>query len=191
MFTKPAWSNGGRTGEVRRFQNLVIFACEGLIAVCDERPQYEGEFTVVTPADMQRRIKACDQPYRNQTRSELLPWQRQEYDQIKQGCAAVAECIKEAKDMGDPSDPAVQSWWRRHRRQSTVSLSAGTDIKGYPKLPDIDLGRDTGRRAEVDGQARLVNGRHAKHHPPQPKLSGGKLIHTPPRKKNRSGLIEL
>lgn len=191
MFAKPAWSQSGRTGPVRKFQNLVVFACEGLIAVCDERPQYEGEFVVVTPEDMRQRINACDQPYRNQTRSELPKWQQQEYDAIKRGCAALDECIKEAKAMGDPSDPAVQAWWRRHRRQSTISLSAGTDAKGYPKLPDIDLGPLTGRTANIDGQAKRVSGKHSRHHPPQPQLTGGKLIHQPPRKKNRSGLIEL
>lgn len=177
MATKPAWARGGRTGPPRRFQNLLVFACEGLIAVCDERPQYEGEFVVVTPADMRRRINAAAQPYRNKTRSELLKWQQQEYDEIIRGCRGIDECIKEATAMGDPSDPAVQAWWRRHRRQNTVALSAGTDAKGYPTLPHVDLGPITGRRAEVDGVMAVPSGQHSKHHPP--------------RKRNRAGLIEL
>lgn len=181
---KPAWSNSGRTGPARRYQKLLVFACEGLVAVCDERPQYEGEFTVVTPSDMEERINAEARRYRNKTRSELSKWQRQEYDEIISGCQNVKECVKEARAMGDPSDPAVQAWWARHRRSSTIriSLSPGNDAKGYPDLPIVPLGKRTGRTANIEGEAVVPPNVHSKDFP---------KIHRPARKKSRAGIIEL
>ncbi len=179
--SKPAWTNGGRTGQARKFQNLVIFACEGLICIIDERPHLEGECTIVTPSDMEVRITAADTPYRGQKRIDLPKWQRQEWDEIKRGCQDLTECIKEARGMGDPSDPAVQAWWSRHRRNSTIrGVSAGNDPAGYPALPIVPLGRITGRTAAIDGEAKVplnVNG----HRVP--------TIHKRPKRKNRSGII--
>lgn len=183
---KPNWTIGARTGPVRNYMDLKVFACEGLITVIDERPgAKEGEYCVVTPSDMEERIKALNKKYRNKSRAEMPRWQQQEYDQQIRGSQNLAECIKEARHMGDPSDPAVQAFWARHRRQSTVkiSFSPGADPAGYPTLPEVKLGPKTGRTAQIDGEAVV---------PPNVNPAAGVTrIHRAPRKKNRKGLILL
>lgn len=168
----PAWAIGAKTGPVRSYKDLKVFACEGLICIIDERPgNKEGEFTVVLPDELNERVAAVNRPYRGKGRIEMTRWQKQEYDQQIQGSQNCKECIKEAKAMGDPSDPQVREFWSKHRRSSTVRVkfSPGADLAGYPALPDVPRGNITGRTTE----------------PAVP------LIHTPPKKKNRSGLLIL
>lgn len=184
--SKPAWTIGARTGPVRDYLQLKVFACEGLICVIDERPgQTEGEYCVLTPADLEERVKALNKMYRGQTRADLTKWQQQEHDQRVRGSQNCMETIKEARHMGDPSDPAVQAFWARHRRSSTVkiSFSPGCDPAGYPELPVVPLGKKTGRTARIDGEAVV---------PPNINPNAGVTkIHRGPRKKNRQGLITL
>lgn len=179
---KPVWTHGGRTGPARKFQGLVVFACEGLICILDERDGKEGEATIVTPADMQFRIAAVMRQYRSQTRAELKKWQRAELDAKISGANDLEACIKEARNMGDPSDPAVQAWWSRHRRSSTVrfGVSAGSDKEGYPDLPILPLGKYTGRTAAIDHEAVVPPNVHSSQFP---------KIHRRPMKKNRGGII--
>lgn len=180
--SKPAWAIGARTGPVRVFQFLKIFACEGLVCVIDERPGVkEGEYSVVTPSDLEHRIKAVDRPYRGQGRMDIPVWKRQEFDRQKQGCQNAMECIKEARAMGDPSDPSVQAFWQRHRRSSTIriNVSAGSDAGGYPTLPAVDLGPVTGRTANDDGILKTVQLN------PIPENH----IHQPPRSKRQKLIL--
>ncbi len=182
---KPAWALGARTGPVRNFMNLKAFACEGLVCIVDERPtENEGEFVVVTPSDLEERVNALNRTYRGETRSQLTPWQRQEHDERVAGSNELLECIREARFMGDPSDPAVQAFWAKHRRNSTIriSLSAGSDAAGYPDLPHLPKGKNTGRTAQIDAEAVV---------PPNVHSRDFQQIHTPPKKKNRRGLILL
>ena len=178
--SKPAWANSARTGPVRPFKELVVFACEGLLAVVDERPgKSEGEYTVVTPSDMEERVRALNRTYRGITRSQLDTRGREQYDKQTSGSQNLMECIKEARAMGDPSDPAVQAWWSRHRRSSTVKInfSPGCDPAGYPTLPKVDLGKRTGRTAAIDGEAAVPSNtaKRDKFH-----------IHQQPKRKPRS-----
>lgn len=180
--SKPTWAINARTGPIRNWQSLKIFACEGLICVIDERPgKNEGQYLVLTPSDLDERVKALMRPYRNQkipSASDRVA--RSRHQQWINGANNCRECIKEARHMGDPSDPAVQAWWSRHRRDTTVkvSFSAGADAVGYPTLPAIPRGNKTGKTVTIDGE--LVGG---KVHVP--------AIHKLPKKKNRSGLIML
>jgi hypothetical protein len=116
------------------------------------------------------RLRAVFRRYRNKTRVELATWQRPELDEVVMGCQELAEAVREARAMGDPSDTAVQAWWRRHRRNPTITMSPGTDPAGYPELPELPLGPRTGRVAAPDGQV-------------------GPLVHQPPRRKSRAGII--
>ena len=183
--TKPAWAIGGRTGPVRSFQGLSVFACEGLICVIDERPgKKEGEATIVMPNDMQKRVNAVmrKNTRMKQATCEMKPWQRQEQEKRVNGANAVVVCIREARDMGDPSDPAVQAWWSRHRRSSTIRLGvhAGSDKEGYPELPVVPLGKKTGKTAAIDHEAVVPPNVHAGDFP---------VIHKRPVKKSRGGVI--
>lgn len=181
---KPAWSNAGRTGPMRDYVSLRVFACEGLVVLIDERPgKTEGEYTVITPAELEHRIKAINQPYRNQGRMDLPAWKRQEYDKQKTGSQNCLECIKEARHMGDPSDPNVQLFWATHRRSSTVrvTFSEGADPAGYPQLPTVSLGRVTGRTASIDQELPVQHihiSENSIHVPPKPKRRGMILLDT-------------
>lgn len=180
---KPAWANAARNGPLRSYMDLRIFACEGLICIIDERPgKTEGEYTIITPADLEERVTAINKKYRGKGRMDIPKWKRPEHDQQLQGSQNCVECIKEARAMGDPSDPAVQLFWATHRRSSTVRVkfSAGADPAGYPPLPPVSLGKVTGRTTDI-GREVLT----------QPKLSDIPSIHVPPRSKRRSGLILL
>jgi len=170
---KPAWSKDARTGPMRNYMDLRIFACEGLVCIVDERPgQKEGEYTVLTPADLKERVQALNIPYRNQTRAQLPKRQRDELDKQIRGSQNCMESIKEAIYMGDPSDPAVQSFWSRHRRSTAIKFkfSAGADKAGYPTLPDLKFNDGT---SVPIGEPDVAN-----YH-----------IHKPPRKKRQGQII--
>lgn len=169
---KPAWALTARTGPVRKYKDLSFFACEGLIAVHDDR---DGSYTAVTPDDFTKRVEMLEKKSKKaKADCELTPSQRQYRRSVVQFAADMTEAVKEAKYMGDPSDPQVMAFWQRQRKNSTVRLSAGSDAAGYPDLPEIPLGNITGRTAAVDGQLSTAD---------------VPTIHTPPRRKNRSGLI--
>lgn len=184
---KPAWSVGARSGPMREYGQLRIFACEGLICIVDERPgKEEGKHTMVTPAEIEERVKALNIPYRGQGRIDVPKAQRQRFDERLRGSQNCMECIKEAKAMGDPSDPAVQAYWRRHKSNSTVvvKFSAGSDPAGYPALPPLKLGPLTGRDAAADVNltdtiTAAVGG------------AASTMLHRLPQKKNRSGIVLL
>ena len=171
---KPAWSKDARTGPLRSYMQLRVFACEGLVCLIDERPgEKEGEYIVVTPHEMRERLDAINAPYRNQTRAQLPKWQRQEFDERTRGSQNCMECIKEAEFMGDPSDPVVQAFWARHRRSNTFkfSFSAGSDLPRYPKLPALNYS---------DGEPVPVG---------EPVVADHLKIHTPPRRKRAGHII--
>lgn len=168
--SKPAWALGARSGPVRPFINLKVFACEGLVVIIDERPgKTEGEYTVVTPRDLQMRVFAINRTYRGQGRMDMPKWQRLEYDQQRAGSQNCMEAIKEAKFMGDPSDPAVQAFWAKHRRNTKISFSASVDAAGYiGKLPEVPCFSGLNSPTVVADEM---------------------TIHVPPRKKNRGKLL--
>lgn len=177
---KPAWVTGARTGTLRKFESLRIFACEGLICIIDERPhRQDSAYTVITPSDLEERIQALSKTYRNKTTAMMDKHERDLHKSRLAGLQNCMECIKEARYMGDPSDPEVQAYWARHRRQSTVkiSFSPGCDPAGYPELPSLPKGMNTGKTVLPDGV--LSTGDTVPH------------IHVPPRKNNRNGLILL
>lgn len=177
---RPAWTTGARTGPIRKFEDLKLFACEGLICIIDERPHKQDEqYSVVTPSDLEERIRALSKTYRNKTPAMMDKSERVLHNSRLAGIQNCDECIKEARYMGDPSDPAVQAFWARHRRQSTVkiSFSPGCDPAGYPELPSLPKGKNTGKTVLPD--ATVAAGQAIP------------TIHVPPRKKNRNGLILL
>jgi hypothetical protein len=175
---KPAWSIGARQGPLRRHKQLVFFACEGLLAMYDEREnKQEHEYCVITPAEALERVRALGQ-FAKQIAADDSPWMREEARLCEKAANDLSETIKEARFMGDPSDPAIQAYWTKHRRNATVSLSAGSDAAGYPQLPSLPRGKFTGRTATPDAvrDAVAANASHVR-------------LHRPPRKKNRTGLL--
>jgi len=179
--SKPAWAIGARTGPVRSFKDLKVFACEGLICIVDEREGQNDEFVVILPSEAVERAKALNEKYRGRTRAQYPQWQRTEMDRVRNGSENALECVREAKHMGDPSDPRVRAFWTRHRRSSSivVKFSPGADPAGYPKLPPLPRGKVTGKTVAADKQMTPGD------------LAGGIVIHQRPRKKQRPGLINL
>lgn len=133
MKNYASWAAGHRTGPIRRFRQLVWYACEGLIALHDEGDAQET-FRVMTPSEFKERGKAIENFAKKVPRTGATAWQRQESQEMLKAAALMDESIKEATEMGDPSDPKVQAFWARHRRNSTISMSAGCSYEhGLPK----------------------------------------------------------
>lgn len=176
---KPAWARKARTGPIRKFRQQEFFACEGLIVIYDNRPTtpVEEVCAVSTPDDFVYRAEAlAAQSKKAGNRASLKPWERQIQDELDAYARDAKEAAKEAKYMGDPSSPAVQAFWARHRRNSTVSLSAGSNREAYPDLPEVDLGTFTGRTADIDGVAARVDNVPTIHREPRRKPRGKGLI---------------
>lgn len=141
----PAFMRQARYGPCHRYQNLVFWACEGLVVCQDERPgpNGKGDYRVLLPTVLEERVKAmAHASARN--RDGYPGWQKIEHRKKLSDLQGVFDCIKEARAMGDPSDPAVEAFWARHRpgAKSTVSMS-GT----YPELPPLPRGKPTGKTA--------------------------------------------
>ena len=174
---KPGWAVVGRCGTQFRHKKLVFFACEGLIAVCDERDHIKTDerYSVIFPNELTERMQALAD-FATPFKSSPVAWEREEYRMCMAASQAAKDCVKEAKYMGDPSDPAVRAFWQKHQpgKKSRVSLSAGTNAAGYPELPKLSRGANTGRTATGV---------------PLTAVTGEMLIHKPARRKNRAGII--
>jgi len=177
MAGKPAWAIGARQGPLRRHKRMVFFACEGLIAMYDERNPEEEVYLVVTPGEFEERAHGLG-TWANEMGKGDEKWMKQEARMGKQAANDMLETVKEARYMGDPSDPAVRAFWARHRRNSSIqiSLSAGSNPEGYPELPDVDRGPNTGRTADPGEPLGTV-------------LDDPNRVHKPPRRKPRGGVL--
>lgn len=196
MTVKPAWAVQARTGPVRHHKQLTFFACEGLIALYDERDEAEqarDNYEVVQPDVFLHRANELARLAKLMEKSDLR-WQRQEGREWRRGCQDMKECVKEAKAMGDPSDPQVQAFWARHRRRTTAAVSYE---HGKPKKTLAQINRDapstgrTGRelsplaaRAGEDALAAMTYAATLEGMEAQ-----AKKIRKKPVKKRRDGLI--
>jgi hypothetical protein len=168
---KPTWAGHARTGPVRTYKQLKFFACEGLIVLHDERLPQE-DYNVILPDDFTTRAVELGNLARRCMATNSQKSLREEGKIYLEGAQAMVDTAKEAKDMGDPSDPQVRAFWERHRnKKSRVSLSAGSNPEGYPEFSELPRGKNTGRTAEIDGQAAAAQ--------------DARLIHQPPRRKKR------
>jgi hypothetical protein len=158
----PVWTHGGRTGPIRRHKQLVFFACEGLVALYDERKTDE-DYMVLTPAEFKERATALNEFGTKIGKTDPTRWQRQESHEMVRAAADMTECVKEAKSMGDPSDPAVQAFWARHRRSSVVSMSQrkndfehGMPKKTLDQIKKDSKGTQQGGQPTGDDEVRRV-----------------------------------
>jgi len=112
---KPAWSDSGRTGPVRAYLDQRIFACEGMLVVIDYRPGKDlGECVVLDCKTAEERAAELNVSYRDQKYSEQPKGLRDLWTERRKGCQNILECVKEARAMGDPANPQVQAFWKRH-----------------------------------------------------------------------------
>lgn len=149
MAVKPAWATNARQGPLRRHKQLVFFACEGLIALCDEREksQEEGDvYEILMPDDFEYRAKGLA-AFGRKAKASHKPWQRQEAKEMLKAAQDMLETVKEAKHMGDPSDPQVTAFWARHRRSNRVAFNFEHG-KAEKSLDEMNRAApDTGRTA--------------------------------------------
>jgi len=137
-----------RKGRCYRYKDLVYYAYNGLVAMEDER---DGSWVVILPDDIDARADALEQILRRTPQSRGVAYERDLYRETKNTINDMRQCAKEARDMGDPSDPLVQAFNRRHRPgPKSISLRGGADPAGYPELPTLPRGRYTGRTASPD-----------------------------------------
>jgi hypothetical protein len=108
---------------------------------------------VLTPTDFELRRDALEAMIRGLKHADSAS-QRIMYRTAAQTVVDMDECIKQAKFMGDPSDPRVAEWYSRHRpgAKSTVSYKPQTNPEGYPRLPALPRGHFTGRTASSDAE---------------------------------------
>lgn len=112
---KPAWAISARTGPVRDYIDQKIFACEGMIVVIDHRPgKNHGECVVLDCKTAVDRARELQKDYRGQTRAEQPKGMQELWTKRLRGCQNIIDCAKEAQAMGDPTDPQVQAFWKRH-----------------------------------------------------------------------------
>lgn len=167
------WSSHARKGRAFRHMHLVFMACEGLIELFDGR---DDTYCIILPDDLTFRANELANTI-GTAPSDGNAVTRSLYKECKQAVVDMKDCVKEAKAMGDPSDPQVRAFWARHKpgSKSTVSLSPGRNRDGYPTLPSVGTGRYTGRTAAIDGRAVIPDNQYR--------------LHQPPRRKNQAGLI--
>lgn len=140
-----------RTGKVYKFKTITFYAIEGLVAIHDERPLavLEGkDYTVHLPADIIERAQVLADYGRN-LQASPKPEVREDGRVFTMAAREMLEAVKEAKFMGDPSDPAVQEYWAKHHKRPTVSIGS-SKRSGYPELPPLPKGQLTGRTALPD-----------------------------------------
>jgi hypothetical protein len=123
----------GRRGPSRYFKQLRFFACEGLMVIIDERETRtnekgevieEGDVRVLLPLEFKMRCRQFLRTYRDKTYAEHTPTRRSEIKLWHKQLAEGLEAVKEAQEMGDPSDPRVQEYWAKHHGKPYVSLSS-------------------------------------------------------------------
>ena len=180
---KPAWSAGARQGPLRRHKQLVFFACEGLIALLDEREkaqQADEVYSIMTPSSFAERATALAS-FAKKVRASDAPWQRQEGRDMGRAALDMEETIKEARDMGDPSDPAVQAYWAKHRTNRVIKfhgfeLGAPTKTVTQMAAEAPRTGRDATATLDAEGLAQMQQQARTIYKPPQRKRPVKKLI---------------
>lgn len=141
--------NAVRRGKLYRYKTLTCYAVEGAVAMIDEA----DNFTDVVPlADMKDRRRLVQQMIDAVLggRLEAPIWMRVEQADRRALLAVYDNAIREAEDMGDPCDPQVQDYNRRHYRPKAISMRAqivaakNRSHNPYPELPALPRGRDRG-----------------------------------------------
>ena len=133
--SKTAWSNDGPTGPVRDYIDQKVFACEGMVVVIDHRPGKNlGECVVLDCATATDRVKELQKDYRGQTRAQQPRGMQDLWTKRLRGCQNILDCVKEAKMMGDPADPQVQAFWKRH---NTFRIAGYAKAGGRRSREDI------------------------------------------------------
>lgn len=162
LFQKSAWDTW-RCGPPRVYGHLTYYACEGLIVVEDSR---DGSTTQIKPDDFELRAQMLGYSA-SRTKFGWLAWERPEKARQRAAANQMLECVKEARDMGDPSDQRVQEHRMRHRRSQAVSLAPRTDAQGYAGLPAMPQGKGAANYVQPDHILLPGGGKHAVYRPPE------------------------
>lgn len=124
MHTFSGIFQGGRCGPKRKFKSLDIFAYDGMVVIVDK----EGNIDWLTATDAYIRAVAVynEWGYKGRNLAEERPARRQDWKETQAACENLVQCAKEAKEMGDPTDPVVQAFRSRHASKSRVGALAST-----------------------------------------------------------------
>lgn len=124
-----------REGRRRYFRNLTFWACEGLVALIDNR---DNSYSVILPDDFALRADTLQAMAGTRRATASCAAHRDIYRDMLKAVLGMREVIREAKAMGDPSSPDVSAFWRRHRpkREYSVSMSGAFDpTQLLPPMP--------------------------------------------------------
>jgi len=142
-----------KTGKVYRFRGLRFYAKNGFICLHDED---DGAFIVLTRREFLERAQALsDESIRLRHMAAEYPakaaWLSADRADIQFGINQMLECITEAKEQGDRTDPEVDAWFSKHRpgRRSRISLASGANFA--TRAPGVlPLGNNTGKQVTPD-----------------------------------------
>ena len=109
-----------KQGKVYKYQDLIFWAQGGVICIEDTR---DGSYQTASRAEFVARILVVRQSI-DANRYQYPSERNEDYNFIFNGVAAV----KEAKQQGDPFDPAVIEALIRGRRKSWIFNSKGEAI---------------------------------------------------------------
>jgi len=170
-----AWDNP-RCSKVHRFKQCKFYAIEGCICIVDDA---DGHEDVTTVRKFKERIKAIEEHNRRIKAGENTPmWMLKEREEIPSLLNAMREVVKEAESQGDPMDPKVQAFRKRHYRPRTTSsmVSLAEQRKRsndpYPELKPL-TGPANGRGPIQGTFSAPIPPQYNIHRPPQRKVHNG------------------
>jgi len=103
------------------FDDLIFYALGGCICIEDNR---DGSANFVVPDEFrQRAVQLNREAKRMYTMPD--PWRRRMADRhaaLTRAIGCMADCYRDAKDQGDPTDPNVLKQLRRERKQAALIL---------------------------------------------------------------------
>lgn len=101
-------SRAFKTGPIRKYGDLEFYAIDGLVALHDLA---DGFHTLMTPATFAERATAV----KNMITANAANTSEMDFNfKATKGVEAMEKCVLEAKAMGDPTDPRVIAWYRKH-----------------------------------------------------------------------------
>lgn len=123
-----------KEGPRHRFQDQIFYAWNGVVAVEDQR---DGTFKTMPRADFAARAVAFNEALKQK-------WDcfyDDERTALGRAVVEMCECVKEAKDQGDPYDPEAMT--RVARENRTVSFSPSTDVGTDIRIPHAAKSKNT------------------------------------------------
>ena len=141
-------------GPVYHWKDAVFYAAAGSICYHDNRKE---DFCKIQSIDAFRtKARAVQEQLDYLTSQGVMDgWAMDMRADYRQLLTKMDDCIRDAKEQGDPMDPATQKWYMTHKpwKGGRVSMGGGVapntggDISYEIPMPPLPLGEFTGKTA--------------------------------------------